>query len=214
MFTRSKLIISVVILSAIIAGCPEDKISIGVSLVLPCPSESKNFKNPTDKMTEISLVATKEEPGTAAEVITSARFPYESGGKGVFDIPLSKNVRIVVEGFDEGGNMVLRGASQLFDVTTSSPTSIKIPIFVAGTDAFCQTTDFATQECSVINSGLQGMTVTPLPNGDVLIAGGVSVNGTSKFYSASLILYNSQKGTFEEIEVDDQISEFGKRAYL
>ncbi len=213
MFTRAKLVISVLILTAIIAGCPDDKISIGITLVPPCVSESKNFKNPVDKMTEISLIATREVPGSSPEVITSANFPYESGGKGMFDIPLSKNVRIVVEGYDDKQNMVLRGASQRFDVTTSSPTNIKIPIFIAGTDAFCQTTDFTTQECSVLSNNLQGASVTPLPNGDVLIVGGVSVSGTSKFYSASFYLYNSLTGTFKEIEIDSQLNERGQRAY-
>ncbi len=213
MFNRAKVIISFLTLTTIIAGCPEDKISIGITLIPPCISESKNFKNPIDKVTEISLIATKEEPGTSPEVITGATFPYESGGKGIFDIPLSKNVRIVVEGYDDNQNMVLRGASHLFDVTTTSPTNIKIPIFIAGADAFCQTTDYQTQECSVLGSGLQGASVTPLPNGDVLIVGGVSISGTSRFYSASFTLYNSQTGLFEEIGIDDQISEFGKRAY-
>ncbi len=213
MFKRSHLIFLILLLVLIIAGCPEDKISIGITFIPPCISESKNFKNPIDKVSEIALVATKQESGMTPEVITSVRFPYQSGGKGVFDIPLSKNVRILAEGFDENGNMVLRGSSQLFDVTVNSPTNIKIPIFIAGADAFSQTTDFATQECSELPNGLQGATVTPLPNGDVLIAGGVSVKGATRFYSASLILYNSQKGVFEEIELDDQINEYGKRAY-
>lgn len=213
MFDRKKLVILLLILAAIISGCPEDKISISVSLVPPCFSESKNFKDPLENVTEISFAAVKEELGADPEVISSVSFGYESGGRGVFDIPLSKNVRIVVEGYDDKGNMVLRGSSQLFDVTTSSPTKMSIPIFIAGTDAFSQTTDFSTQECSVLNSGLQGATVTPLPNGDVLIVGGATVQGSNRFYSANLILYNSQKGTFEEIEIDDQIAEYGKRAY-
>lgn len=213
MIKRLEPVILILVSCFIITACPEDKISISLNLIPPCLSESKNFRNPIDKVSEISIVATKEENASAPEVITSARFPYESGGKGVFDIPLSKNVRIVVEGFDENNNMVLRGVSQLFDVTATSPTSIKVPIFVAGTDSFCQTTDFVTQECSVMNSGLQGSTVTPLPNGDVLIVGGVSVSGANRFYSSNIYLFNSQKGTFEEIEVDEQIKEYGKRAY-
>ncbi|MGC9043884.1 MAG: kelch repeat-containing protein [Myxococcota bacterium] len=213
MFRNIILFVSILISVTIIAGCPADKISIGVTLIPPCLSDSKNFKNPIDKMTTISLVATKEDPNSTPEVIASASFEYASGGKGMFDIPLSKNVRIVVEGFDDNGNMVLRGASRLFDVTTTSPTNIKVPIFVAGTDAFSQTTDFATQECSALDTELQGATVTPLPNGDVLIVGGVKVNGTSKFYSSSFYLYNSQTGTFEEIKIDETIKEFGARAY-
>ncbi len=201
------------ILIAFISGCPADKISISITLIPPCMSESNNFKNPLDNISDISLIAVKEDPNTSPEVITSQSFPYESGGKGVFDIPLSKNVRIVVEGNDANGNMVLRGASQLFDVTTSSPTDIKVPILISGTDAFSQTTDFATQECSVMPDGLIGASITPLPNGDVLIVGGVKIDGSAKFYSASLYLYNSQTGNFEEIEIDDTIKEYGTRAY-
>ncbi|MCX7944383.1 MAG: kelch motif-containing protein [Deltaproteobacteria bacterium] len=213
MYRKVSQYLVLIVLSLIITGCPEDKISISINLIPPCISDSKNFKNPMDNLSEIAFVATKEDPNTAPEVLTSVRYPYESGGKGVFDIPLSKNVRILVEGFDDKGNMVLRGASKLFDVTVNSPTNIKIPIFIAGTDAFSQTTDFSQQECSNLSLGLQGTTVTPLPNGDVLIVGGVSVSGSTKFYSSSLFLYNSQNGTFEEIEIDDQIKEYGKRAY-
>jgi|GEM_PF-2462949 len=194
-------------------GCPADKISISVTLIPPCVSESKNFKNPLDSISTISLIAVREDPNAEPEVINSASFPYESGGKGIFDIPLSKNVRIVVEGYDESNKMILRGASQLFDVTVNSSTNIKVPVFIAGTDAFSQSTDYASQECSQLPDGLQGASVTPLPDGDVLIAGGVKIDGGARYYYANLYLYNSRTGTFEEIPIDDTINEYGTRAY-
>lgn len=213
MFRKIQFFALVLILIVITSGCPADKISIEVALIPPCPSESRNFTNPFDNMVDISLIAVREEPNAPLEVIGGATFPYESGGRGVFDIPLSKNVRIVVEGSNDKGEVVVRGASHLFDVTTSSPTKVDVPILISTADAFAQTTEYATQECSVMPEGLVGATVTPLPNGDVLVVGGVKISGSSRFYSASFYLYDGQRGTFEEIEIDDQIREYGTRAY-
>jgi len=210
---RAKSLLLIFGLCVIIAGCPADKISINVNLIPPCASDSKNFKNPLDGISSISFIAVQENPNSEPQVISSASFSYESGGKGLFDIPLSKNVRIVVEGYDDSNKMILRGASQLFDVTVNSPTTINVPIFIAHSDAFSQTTDYASQECSQLLDEMQGATVTPLPNGDVLIAGGVKIEGGARYYSANLYLYNSSTGTFEEIPIDDTIKEYGTRAY-
>jgi hypothetical protein len=200
-------LITFLFLLFIFINCSSTEKRVDIGLLFPCISESKNFKAPTNIEKLRFLVVQKDN--RVNKVIQDVSIVYESGKRIELKVKDGENIKIVVEGYDIDGNVIAGGQTDYLNLNENSSVSI----IISTVDSFFQTTNVPNQDCTEMPQGLEGATITPLPDGNVLIAGGVGRDGSSRFYSSSLYLYNFNSGTYEEIKAGDDIKEFGTRAY-
>jgi len=200
-------LITFLFLLLIFINCSSTEKRVDIRLLFPCISKSKNFNAPTNIEKLRLLVVQKDNQ--VSKVIQDLSIVYVSSKTIELKVKNGENIKIVVEGYDIDGNVIAGGQTDYLNLNENSSVSI----IISTVDSFFQTTNVSNQDCTEIPQGLEGATITPLPDGDVLIAGGVRRDGVARFYSASLYLYNYNSGTYEEINIDDDIEEYGTRAY-
>ena len=200
-------LITFLFLLLIFINCSSTEKRVDIRLLFPCISKSKNFNAPTNIEKLRLLVVQKDNQ--VSKVIQDLSIVYVSSKTIELKVKNGENIKIVVEGYDIDGNVIAGGQTDYLNLNENS----SVNIIISTVDSFFQTTNISKQDCSEMPEGLEGTTITPLPNGDVLIAGGVRRDGVARFYSASLYLYNYNSGTYEEINIDDDIEEYGTRAY-
>lgn len=192
---------TVALCALVLYGCPSDKVALSVKLYKPCNQED------TFKDVNYLSVTVNGQDFTAP---IYQEYNFSDGAATVPDIPLSAGVRMEVQAFSDGSiateTLAARGVSAPFDLDDSAET-MDVSILVSRVNAFASTTDLSQPAdgagalaCSFMPAVRQGHATTLLPDGKVLITGGVEVKGGAPFYSGALTVYDPGTGTFADLE--------------
>lgn len=191
----------VALCALVLYGCPSDKVALGVKLYKPC--------NQVDTFKDVNYLSVTVNGADFTAPIYQ-EYSFSDGSATVPDIPLSSGIRMEVQAFSDGSiateTLAARGVSAPFNVDGSAE-SMDVPILVSRVNAFASTTDLSQPAdsagaltCSFMPAVRQGHAATLLPDGKVLISGGVEMKGGAPFYSGALTMYDPGTGTFTDLD--------------
>ena len=120
------------------------------------------------------------------------------GGISLSGIPVGSARRLRVEALTApppDGVLVARGDSGPFDLTAKAPD--RVTVFLRRVDGFTSTNDASDgRRCTRMGVARAGHSMTLLPDGRVLLAGGFKASGGGKVYLSDAEIYDPKTGTF------------------
>jgi hypothetical protein len=173
-------------------GDDENAVGLSVNLITPC-----NQDNTFDGANYMRVTVMGQDIPTPL----TSDFEFGAGTAEVPEIPFSKSVQLVYEAFTDDistASLVARGMSEPFDVGENTA-DMTINVLMSRVNAFAKTTAVSDGTCSEMANAVEGHAATLLPDGKVLISGGVDVKQSTPFYSDLLTIYDPGTGTFEDV---------------
>ncbi|MBI5529679.1 MAG: hypothetical protein HY897_25415, partial [Deltaproteobacteria bacterium] len=175
----------------------ENAVDMTVNLITPC-----NQNNTFEGANYMRITVTGEDiPSPLVK-----DFEFSTGEAELPEIPFSKSVQLIYEAFTEDistASLVARGVSEPFDLDENTA-DLTVNVLMSRINAFAKTTSLSDGSCSEMGNAREGHAATLLPDGKVLISGGVKIEQNTPFYSEMLTLYDPATGTFEEIPKPDE----------
>jgi hypothetical protein len=167
----------------LLAGCGPAVLGIQVTLVTAsCPGAP----DPKSGLTKLRFKLTGE--GIAPQ--TPPPVDFASGTAKIPNVPIGANRRLTVEGLDSTGRVRARADSGKFDAL--GPGDVQLTLFLRPVDTLTLTSD-RSGRCTRMNRTRAAHSMTLLPDGRVLIAGGYDA---SFHYFGDAEIYDPSTGAF------------------
>jgi len=146
---------------------------------------------------EVSIYG--EDP--TAPALSSATFLVGESGSLSGRIAYGSAVRVVARGLSAGGDVVALGGTRDLVAPAQSGTPFDAQLFIAAVDTFYSTKDAESGQATGPDSGLPGLSVTRLSDGQVLIAGGSEIDGDGNItaISQSAYVYDPDTGLYRRL---------------
>jgi hypothetical protein len=146
---------------------------------------------------EVSVLS--DDP--AAAPLATTTFAVGESGKLGGKIPYGATVHVVARGLTAGGDVVALGGSRELTSPLDKGSSLDVQLLIAATNSFYGTFDASSGSSTGPDSGLPGLSVTRLSDGQVLVAGGTEVDALGQItgISATAYLYDPDRGAYRKL---------------